>query len=158
MEFFTFPNFDIYYTEPEDSELHTIEVEGRKILNQFLRRPAYRQLVHKNSFRLINEKFVLLRAHGKILNGEYIFHDGNRVRWVQDWINEHDGKANTLVVMACSHPLVSITSRRSLVMHPFGTISSLKLSQRERVRMFVPGIGYVEDNRSLLRKALREFN
>lgn len=158
MQFFTFPNLDLHDADSDgEEELHAVEQEARKQCKQFFRRPAYSQLFHLNSFRLINEKIVILKSHGKVSSSIYVFNDGNQVRPVQEWIDEHDGRANTLILMVCSDPTAKIESKQSLVIHPFGSVSDMKLSQRLRVRMFVPGFGYVEDSRSLLTKALKGF-
>lgn len=65
------------------------------------------------------EGIAILDAHGSIKNGDWNYIDGKQKRPVQNWINKHDGKYNSLVLFSCyiEHKL-NLISRKSLLIIP----------------------------------------
>jgi hypothetical protein len=162
MELIQSPNFCIevsehFYQSWEDT--FDIEREVKKQTERFLKRKTFRQLCRLNADRLVNERVKVLKVHG-VSNpeGRFLFHDGKKLRSVQRWIDENDGRASVLVIMGCNPHGRTIVSKQSIVLHPKGKISECALqTNHSLIRMYVPNIGYVENDRCLLRQAFREL-
>lgn len=75
---------------------------------------------------------------------------------VQRFVDSLDGKANAILLSFCNPENADVFSRSSLVVHPHSGINRIKLlyGKRYSMRMHVPGVGYVEENRYLLRKTI----
>ena len=99
--------------------------------------------------------YIVLHAHGDTIDGEYWYQDGRRRHRMQNWINRNDGRASALIIISCNPENPDIYSHTSLVLHPHRKTSLEKL-YHGGVRMFVPGIGYLNDNRKA-RRALAMF-
>jgi hypothetical protein len=157
-------NFDVHISKHffDSDSLEKMEQKERQMrlyTGLFFRRPIFRQVLQEQSFNMVNQKIIVLRAHGTERKGsqKYWFNDGYRKCLVQDWIDEHDGKAAALVVMACNPLNSSISSTHSLIIHPTQNINLLDLWRTNPLRIFVPRYGYFDGNYYRLKKALREL-
>ena len=90
-------------------------------------------------------KISVLDAHGNTSRDEWFYFDGDEAHLVQDWIDEHDGEADALVLFPCNPRILPIESTKSLVLHQRGTGAIESYRKRLAVaRMYVPGEGYID--------------
>ena len=126
-------------------------------IHYFLHRKLIRQLVSKHAARYALSGMIFLKAHGTSCASEYCYFDMAKKKRVQDWINEHDGKTALLIVGACNHLNLSITSNRSIVIHPNRKWSLQELMRAQGggfIRVYVPSVGYVERKYRLLKRLI----
>lgn len=154
-------NFDIHISSEFYGDMDEFGTarQIRAHLECFFRRPLFKRIGELNCAKLNTKKIIVLKVHGTTKQGsrQYLYHDGENKLLVQDWINEHDGKASALVVMACNPHNYNVTSVKSLVLHPDRNVNLCDIIRGGVVRMFVPEIGYMEYNYYRLHKAIREL-
>ncbi len=136
----------------------------RWTIHYFLSRRLVRELAEAHSRKNRLEGIMLLRGHGVRESDHYRYWDSWELkssRLVQEWIDENDGSANLLIISACNPGNYSLSSGKSIVVHPDRNISYLDLLKRDRnkcIRIFVPGIGYVENNYRLLKRTITSLS
>lgn len=135
------------------------------VVSRFLRRRLFREAVyaHKNSSEM--DGFAVLSAHGQ--NFSRRKNDG--VGWVytdrvngkskaypiQDWVDELDGKKHTLILACCNPFNRDLRSEESILVHVAEKVSFFSLlGKRNKIRMYVPEVGYVEDDYRRLRSVI----
>jgi len=114
---------------------------------------------------------AVLSAHGNInSDGQWCFAesaDDNEIERksplipIQSWIDEHDDEESILFLWCCNPDNQGvIKAKRALVIHMIDTfVLSEVLSRKNRLRMFVPGIGYFDptNNQAVLQKVVNKI-
>ncbi|MBI1972536.1 hypothetical protein HYS50_00865 [Candidatus Woesearchaeota archaeon] len=124
-----------------------------RLTRPFLRRSLFRRLLKAYDQVIGLEGYTVLSAHGGNLHqGEWWFKDGDRYYIMQHWIDKVDGSALALFLSACNRAHAMISATKSLVFHTDGQFSLPELQQgRVPIRLYVPGEGYVEQDRRKLK-------
>ncbi|KKW12623.1 MAG: hypothetical protein UY50_C0005G0019 [Parcubacteria group bacterium GW2011_GWA2_49_9] len=128
------------------------------VLHYFLHRALVRRLLNVHARRSGLKRIIFLRAHGSNRSTtKYCYFHGRKVKSVQDWIDAHDGLANALVVGACNCHNLDITAQHSIIIHPncsWCLQEFMRVKGGGYIRVFVPGVGYVEKNYHLFNKVI----
>jgi hypothetical protein len=142
--------------DPEDRSLALNLVLG------FTRRQRFRRAIKANGKRWNLEKDAVLISHGKAAGRKkakvWKYYDKTRSKResVQDWIDSVDGKYRVLFLHVCNGGDLEIKSERSIVIHARRNFSLGDLLHNTvRMRIYVPEMGYVENNYRELRKGFR---
>lgn len=95
---------------------------------------------------------IILNQHGCCYEGVWFTKDGS----IQRWINEHDGRASALLILSCNAHNIPVYSKKSVLVHlnRAAGIADL-LKTRGLVRLYHPAMGYIEDDRYCIRRALQ---
>lgn len=144
----------------EDAEDLSI-AELVQIVDYFTKTKGTKRVIHTFQKKSGTDKIALLMAHGKDISETYTFYDGsNEERLVQDWINEHDGKYNVLIIGACNAKNHSVSSEKSIVIHSSKAINIMTLmtSKGGFSRLYIPTIGYFDENYYGVNKYLRSLS
>lgn len=114
----------------------------------FHRRKIFRRVVRAYAqSQKLSLKPILLIAHGTARHGRWYFTDPQgKMSRMQDWIDEHDGKAGALLVLSCNKRNLEIRSRLSLVIHLNRIAGLLQLYRGGCLRLHHPEFGYIENN------------
>lgn len=112
-------------------------------------RPEYFETLRdyriKGKHRNPKLEVAMLVAHGISYGGNWNYYDDDKPHPVQDWINRNDGKARVLIAYPCNPNIVSIKSKRSLVLHARGIASFDDYKAfSQKARLYVPGQGYLD--------------
>lgn len=89
----------------------------------------------------------ILNAHGtSTSNGKWGYEDKGKIKSIQNWINNNDGKYSNLIIVSCNENSVPIDSKKSLVFVPETIYShSGREGTKSKFEMYVPVLGYVDD-------------
>lgn len=89
---------------------------------------------------------AILEAHGlyEEFGRGWEFRDGNLCYSVQNWVDYIDGRFAAAIIMTCNPNQASISSKRSIVIHPLEKIRFLDLlTGRGSFKVYHPNLGYV---------------
>ncbi len=144
-------NIDIFYTTEmlEDRELLnklSLNVACDRTEENFINKnPDYIKIIKENSKKTGLENIAILTAHGDNIRNNWFYFNEDAGSPIQHWINEVDGKYNALILDVCNPKNSSITSEKSVVIHPNGGVSNRLLMQdRVQMELYLPGIGYLD--------------
>lgn len=87
---------------------------------------------------------AVLEAHGHYQNGQWCYQSSaTESKPIQDWVNEQDGKAIMLLILACNpQNKGKLVSNKSLVIHSRSNLSVNGMeSKRSRQIIHVPNFG-----------------
>lgn len=112
----------------------------------FLKRRKFMQLMNSYQERTGLAGLILLEAHGNKQNGCWIIRDGKRILKLQDWVDRKDGESLALLLFCCNPHDQEVHSEQSIGLHPRSNLSRKDLFDGYGMRLFVPGIGYVEES------------
>lgn len=101
--------------------------------------------------------YKILETHGDYYEKEWVISENRKsLGSVQDWINENDGTAIALMITSCNPRRSRITSEHSLILHQGRLIPALPsmIYTQGLIRVFVPGMGYMEKDYKGLRKLI----
>lgn len=141
-----------YYLNQKDAEY-----QFRQISYSFLRRPLFRALLTAYGRRRTLKGYIALYAHGDDWGNQWVYRDDGSLYRVQGWIDEHDG-ALALFVFCCNKANANINARQSAVFHFSQDINFTDaIRGRVNVRLYLPGIGYVEQNRRLIHHTIAQL-
>ena len=148
-----------YYESKEffDAECPTEQCHVENTIFDFTKRHGFRRIidVYKRTSGL--EGYVLLHAHGSRKSQAWSFADGKRRHNMQDFIDRHDGDALAVLLQCCNPHKEEISSEKSLVIHAKHNFTWLDLMRGGHLRMFIPGIGYLEDRKYALTEAIEKL-
>jgi len=73
------------------------------------------------------------------------YEDDGTIHSVQEWIDEQDGKYLALLLNVCNPLNLDVQSQSSILFVPDNEYSIFLQGREVNVRMYVPGIGYIDD-------------
>ena len=127
------------------------------VTQEFFRRRLFKEITELHAHRNNLQDYAVLRAHGGPVgkSRRYYFWDDDKPRLVQDWIDEVDGEFAALLILSCGTKRGLIRSKQSVVIHPTVTAGIIELiNSQARLRLYLPGTGYLGDSHYRLRKAV----
>ena len=130
------------------------------IADIFLRRPLIRQLVKAYGEKHEKREIHRLNAHGGVYKKRWSFVDGKKRYDLQEWITKHERNASALLIEVCNPENLEITAQKTIVIHPQRCLSRIDLIRgrnRERLRVYVPEHGYVEESYRAIHAALNDI-
>ncbi len=136
----------------------TLEDEMERTIDFFLQRPLFRRLLAVYSHISYSQGHVLLKAHGVNHSKNWQFKDRTRTYNMQHWINRVDGTALAIFLFSCNPHHYQVSSQHSLVFHMDSSFTVLDLVRRRKpVRLYVPNVGYVDQDRRLLHQTIADL-
>ena len=104
--------------------------------------------------------YKILEAHGDFYNREWVIAEkGKSLGTIQNWINGNDGTATALMVTSCNPRGSELCSEKSLVLHTSRLVGALPamIYTQGLIRLYVPGVGYLERDYKGLRRLINRL-
>jgi hypothetical protein len=118
-----------------------------ELIQEDLLKPEHRQFLEAYGKKNNLSGYSILWAHGgcdKRTKWGYI--DNEKLRSIQSWIDDKDGKYLALMLNCCNMNSEDIKSRKSLVLSPNKEFSPLSLgSHLVQIELYCPRLGYLDD-------------
>jgi hypothetical protein len=145
-------DMDIHYKGLRNAKFHMNQMEF-----MFTKRKLFRELFEAWGGANNLAGFKLLEAHGDYYKGEWIYSENHKVvGTVQDWVKQNDGSAIALMITSCNPYRSKLSSEHSLALHTGRLVPALPsmIYTQGLIRVFVPGMGYMEKDYKGLRKLI----
>lgn len=145
------PDLQVFYAEEGDEE-HILP-EAANIVQWFIRRPLFQEIIETWAAYHHLSGTALLMAHGTSRHSEWYFSDQGLLFPVQKaFLNQLDGTVNLIVLNTCNPCHDQIFTRKSIVIHSNEKFNLLALMQgKTNPLIFIPGFGYISESRKLRR-------
>lgn len=155
-KFFIGDNLNFLYKEGGaklgDEKFHINQMEF-----MFTKRKLFRELLEAWGAAHNLKGYKILEAHGDFYDKKWVISENHKsLGTVQDWVNEHDGTAIALMITACNPRRNGLHSERSLLLHTSKLVSAIvpMIYNQGLIRVFVPGMGYMERDYKGLRRLI----
>jgi len=86
-------------------------------------------------------RIAVLKAHGDVDNGRWVFFDGERKRIIQKWVDSVDGMYKGLILFVCNPSGLDVKSRKLPLILPDRVLSLKRMCSGDvNFGLRVPGI------------------
>ncbi|MBI4058278.1 hypothetical protein HY408_00755 [Candidatus Gottesmanbacteria bacterium] len=129
------------------------------LVYMFTKRKLFREMLDVWQSAIGVTGYAILAAHGDF-DGQWVYYENDfRMGTVQEWVDKMDGSVAALMVTCCNPEECEIVSRKSLVLHPGRLARSFPemVHTPGLIRLFVPPIGYVENDYKRLRRIINQL-
>ena len=124
MHIYNFKEGDLFIADDivADDELET-EEEAQDKFDKSLRimlnpNPLFREFIDLYGKSHDLERYAVLSTHGGSYNNKWIYFDGNKSHYVQNWIDTNDGNYSALFLFMCNDGAFTPRSEQSLLVVP----------------------------------------